>query len=145
MLLDLSTDVVSAHLLICENALQDTTGALSLIRMLDVFSNNKPITEPVEIQMCLVALVKFDGTKLARDHSGFITLINAKGESGQVVSDIMFRSSEARAAISGAPYGFSVIARLKILADRVGLYQFELWVDGQLITRERFVLAVNAL
>jgi hypothetical protein len=111
----------------CNIALQDTTGALSVIRIFDRYTivGTSPEMPPSNIQMTLVIIFK-SGAMVGNYTIG----VRPVTPTGQQMPPMEFPG-----LFEGYERGVQVILPMGMLVQEQGLYWFDVLVDQQLFTR----------
>lgn len=111
----------------CNLALQDTTGALSVIRIFDRYTvvGTTPEMPPSNIQMTLVIVFK-SGAMIGNFSIG----VRPVTPTGQQMPAMEFPG-----LFEGYERGVQVILPMGMLVQEQGLYWFDVLVDNQLFTR----------
>lgn len=124
--------LVSAAL--CERAIQERDGVISLIRMIDKITNTiagpGPIVPetmpPVPVNLTLVVVLK-PGEARGR----FMVAVRPEAPSGQRLPE-----AELPVSFGGAPdAGANLLFGINMVATEEGVYWFDVLLEGQLLTR----------
>jgi hypothetical protein len=119
---------------LCERAIQENDGVLSLIRMVDKITNTiagpsptVPDTmPPVSVNLTLVIVMK-PGEARGR----YMITVRPEAPSGQQLSEV-----ELPVSFAGSPdTGANVLFGINMIATEEGVYWFDILLDGQLLTR----------
>lgn len=119
---------------LCERAIQDRDGVLTLVRVVDKITGTiagpgpaVPDTmPPVPVNLTLVIILKG-----GRAQGRFRVTLRPEAPSGQRLSE-----AEIPVSFTGAPdAGANVLFGINMMATEEGLYWFDVSLDGQLLTR----------
>lgn len=119
---------------LCERAIQERDGVLSLIRVVDKITNTiigpGPVVPdsmpPVTVNLTLVIILK-PGEARGR----FMVAVRPEAPSGQRLPDV-----ELPVSFGGAPdASANVLVGINMIATEEGVYWFDTLFDGQLLTR----------
>ena len=119
---------------ICERAIQDRDGVLTLVRMIDkitgtVAGQGSAVPDtmpPIPVNLTLVVVLK-PGEARGR----FRVTLRPEAPSGQRLPE-----AEVPVSFTGAPdTGANVLFGINMMAVEEGLYWFDVFLDSQLLTR----------
>ncbi len=119
---------------LCERAIQETDGVLSLIRMIDKITSTvagpaptvPDVMPPVSVNLTLVIVLK-PGEARGR----FMIAVRPEAPSGQRLPE-----AELPVSFGGAPdAGANLLFGINMIATEEGVYWFDILLDGQLLTR----------
>ena len=114
---------------VCQTALQEATGALSVIRITDRVGviGTTPQMQPQPLQNLALVIVLKSGA-LRETHQLRIIPTTPSGESLPRV--------EMSALFEGEDRGVALIMPVSLVATEEGLYWFEIYLEEQLVTRD---------
>jgi hypothetical protein len=135
--------VISASVLLCQNALTEPDGVISAIRIVDIFFvSEKPADAPenllplVQAYACVILKTVPHYTE---EHVIQLKLINTIGEVSNLGEPITLPFA-AKPGMQDVPGGISINAQLNIGVKRLGTCYVCVHLDGEEIARTPFTL-----
>jgi hypothetical protein len=129
----------SAMIIVCEKALREADGAITAVRIVDVFTVlRKPhiALEDQAVVMTALIIVRAD----ANDGSEHVIELNLSRPSGEVAH--LFRTDPiaAQSSIPESARGVNFIVSLSVTPREMGMHQLVLLIDSTEVARAHFTL-----
>jgi hypothetical protein len=135
-------NILSAYLLVCQQALHETDGVVSAVRIVDFFQAKIQPDVPIERQALFVFLV--GGIRLQHsavgEHRWRIDLVRPDGKITQGDETLGACTQHG----SGAPPGINFVLSLGVIPKQMGNHCFILYFDGEEVARAPFTILALA-
>ncbi len=126
--------------LICERAIEEKDGTLTLARVIDKLSLETPAPQPNTALLIaptnLAVVLSFKNAQPGREYRIALSVVAPNGSSRAYPPKPVF--------VGGAHSGLNFIARLAFIPQQTGVYNFDFLLDGKFIARAPLLIEASA-